>query len=214
MTDQELLQQYIPLVDFVADVCGTNYEVLLHDVSKPEASVVAIRNGHHSGRTVGSPMTDLALKILRNKTYLERDYIANYSGNTKDRQFYSSTLYIKNEDRLVGMLCVNNDMMPLNDFKSSVQALLSTLQFGEDAVVSGEYSENLGNPLASLANTIISRTIANFNVPTKRMSSDEKQRIVQELNEQGVLMLKGAVAEIAQQLHISEGTVYRYTNKK
>ncbi|NCB04172.1 MAG: hypothetical protein EOM69_01445, partial [Clostridia bacterium] len=33
MTDQELLQRYIPLVDFIADICGQNYEVLLHDVT-------------------------------------------------------------------------------------------------------------------------------------------------------------------------------------
>ncbi|NCB05789.1 MAG: YheO-like PAS domain protein, partial [Clostridia bacterium] len=50
--------------------------------------------------------------------------------------------------------------------------------------------------------------------PPKRMSSEEKQQIVQQLNDQGVLMLKGAVAEIAEQLYISEGTVYRYINKK
>lgn len=214
MTDREVLERYIPMVDFIADICGTNYEVLLHDVATPEASVVAIRNGHHSGRAVGSPMTDLALKIIKNKTYLEKDYIANYNGNTKDRQFYSSTFYIKNKGKLVGMLCINNDMTPVNDFKASVQTLLSGLQVGKEEGPETEYSETLANPLTSLANSIIGKTIANFNVAPTRMSSEEKQRIVQQLNDQGVLLLKGAVAEIAQQLRISEGTVYRYINKK
>lgn len=211
MTDQELLQRYIPLVDFIADICGQNYEVLLHDVTKPDASVVAIRNGHHSGRTVGSPMTDLALKILKNKSYEDKDYIANYNGSTREREFFSSTFYIKNEGRLIGMLCINNDMTPLNDFRNAFAAFVSMFQFGNEA---SEYTETIGNPLTSLANSIISKTIASFNVPPKRMSSEEKQQIVQQLNDQGVLMLKGAVAEIAEQLYISEGTVYRYINKK
>ncbi|NCB04833.1 MAG: YheO-like PAS domain protein, partial [Clostridia bacterium] len=125
-----------------------------------------------------------------------------------------STFYIKNKGKLVGMLCINNDMTPVNDFKASVQTLLSGLQVGKEEGPETEYSETLANPLTSLANSIIGKTIANFNVAPTRMSSEEKQRIVQQLNDQGVLLLKGAVAEIAQQLRISEGTVYRYINKK
>jgi predicted transcriptional regulator YheO len=46
------------------------------------------------------------------------------------------------------------------------------------------------------------------------MSRQEKINIVKQLNEQGILTMKGAVSEIARQLFVSEPTVYRYLNHK
>lgn len=34
------LDKYIPLVEFMGLVFGRNFEVILHDVSKPEASTI------------------------------------------------------------------------------------------------------------------------------------------------------------------------------
>ncbi|WP_238558869.1 helix-turn-helix domain-containing protein [Yersinia pestis] len=39
---------------------------------------------------------------------------------------------------------------------------------------------------------------------------DEKKEIVKKLNEKGVFLLKGAVAEVAMRLETSEQTIYRY----
>lgn len=49
-------------------------------------------------------------------------------------------------------------------------------------------------------------------LPT-RLSREEKVRIVHKLNEEGLLNVKGAVAEIAERLSVSVPTVYRYLNK-
>lgn len=211
MTDKEVLESYIPIVNFIADICGSNYEVLLHDIKNPESSVIAIRNGHLSGRKIGDPMTDLAIKILNDKSYLKKEYIANYIGKSNNKKFFSSTYFIKNEGKLIGLICINNDVAPFLNLQSSLNNILKSFETEEERE---DYSENIGNPVKSLANSIISKTIANLSVPPERMSIDEKVKIVQELNESGVLMLKGAVAEVAEELKISEGTVYRYLNKK
>ena len=44
------LQKYIPLVDFFAAVLGKNSEVVLHDLTDPDHSIIAIRNNHISNR--------------------------------------------------------------------------------------------------------------------------------------------------------------------
>ncbi len=211
MTDKEVLESYIPIVNFIADICGSNYEVLLHDIKNPESSVIAIRNGHLSGRKIGDPMTDLAIKILNDKSYLKKEYIANYIGKSNNKKFFSSTYFIKNEGKLIGLICINNDVAPFLNLQCSLNNILKSFETEEERE---DYSENIGNPVKSLANSIITKTIANLSVPPERMSIDEKVKIVQELNESGVLMLKGAVAEVAEELKISEGTVYRYLNKK
>ena len=74
----EKLEEYIPIVKFIASMMGENCEVLLHDVRNPENSIVAIENGHISGRRVGGVLTDLVLKIVHNKEYQNQDFIANY----------------------------------------------------------------------------------------------------------------------------------------
>lgn len=59
MTNQEILKLYIPIVEFIGEICGNNYEIVLHDISQPDSSIVAIKNNHISGREVGGPLTDL-----------------------------------------------------------------------------------------------------------------------------------------------------------
>ena len=55
MSNYASLERYIPLVKFMGEICGKNYEIILHDVSTPERSVIAACNEHLSGRRVGDP---------------------------------------------------------------------------------------------------------------------------------------------------------------
>ena len=72
-----LLEPYKALVPFLAELLGESCEILLHDISQPKHSVIAIANGFHTGRKVGSPFTDLAIKIMEEKAYVKRDYITD-----------------------------------------------------------------------------------------------------------------------------------------
>ena len=83
MSNYASLERYIPLVEFMGKICGKNYEIILHDVSTPERSVIAACNEHLSGRRVGDPMTELAKELLRTGAYKEHDYVANYEGRTR-----------------------------------------------------------------------------------------------------------------------------------
>ena len=80
----EYLNNYKPLVKFLAEVLGEKCEVVLHDLNNLENSIIAIENGHISGRKVGDPLTDLALKIVREENDLEKNYMTNYTGKTND----------------------------------------------------------------------------------------------------------------------------------
>ena len=53
MSNYACLERYIPLVEFMGKICGKNYEIILHDVSTPERSVIAACNEHLSGRRIG-----------------------------------------------------------------------------------------------------------------------------------------------------------------
>lgn len=210
MTDRELLQIYIGMVPFLAEVCGPGCEVVVHDVTDPEHSLIAIRNSV-SGRSVGDPMTDLAREIQKKGSYTDAEYLANYSGKSKGGEFLSSTYYIKNEGRLIGLLCINKDLSLVKEASRTLQGLLE--QFNLSVAGPSDYVENLDNPMTSMMHSRIAEIIAESGVTPARMSLREKVRVVHRMNDEGVMMMKGAVAEIAAQLQVSVPTVYRYLNK-
>ena len=76
----DILQQYKILVEFLGQTLGPDYEVVLQDLSSDNRSIIAIANGHISGRSVGSPLTNAALQMLSSKLYEDRNYLSNYKG--------------------------------------------------------------------------------------------------------------------------------------
>lgn len=210
MTDQEVLQIYIRLAPFLASLCGPSCEIAVHDLVDTEHSLVAIEN-NLSGREVGNPLTDFAKGLAKQGTHENADFIANYSGKTKHREFLSATYFIKNEGRLIGMLCVNKDTSVVKQLET-VLAQLQT-QFNLAPPSNNNYAEELDSPIASLMHSRITAEITQSGISPDRMSSEEKIGIVQRLHENGVTSMKGAVAEISDQLSISIPTVYRYMRK-
>ena len=68
----ETVRRFLPMVDFLEQILGKNSEIVLHDFSDPDHAIVDIRNGIVSGRKVGGPATDLALKIMHDPKYRDR----------------------------------------------------------------------------------------------------------------------------------------------
>ena len=56
----------------------------------------------------------------------------------------------------------------------------------------------------------IENVVQSTGVPLDRITRDEKMLIIRKLKENGVLDMKGAVAETASILKVSVPTVYRY----
>ncbi|GLB32861.1 hypothetical protein LAD12857_47840 [Lacrimispora amygdalina] len=212
MTDKELLEMYKPMVSFLSSLCGPGCEVLLHDVSKSDSgTVIAVANGHHSGRGIGSPMTDLANQITKDKIYKTQDYLTNYHGVSKSKNFISNTYFIKNEDRLIGLLCVNRNTTAIHELDLALANLKKHYNLSEGRT---DIQEDLSTPVEEMLSTLVNQAVKEAGVSPQRMSRQEKINIVHQLNEQGVLTMKGAVSEIARQLFVSEPTVYRYLNHK
>ena len=109
MTD--LLYSYTTTVKFLGSVLGPDYEVVLQDLSNINHSVIAIENGHISGRTIGSPLTSAVFQMLSSKVYEEDDFIANYKGVAENGHILrSSSMFIKDSNgNPIGLLCINFD---------------------------------------------------------------------------------------------------------
>ena len=82
--NRKTIESYIPMVKFIAAVCGPRCEVALHDLDDINHSIVAIENGHITGRKVGDGLVDFALASVFDKSNKDKAFIANIYGKTTD----------------------------------------------------------------------------------------------------------------------------------
>lgn len=82
--DRAILESYKMMIEGLANYLGSGYEFVLHSLENLNESVVKIINGHHTGRQIGAPVTDLALSML---SKLQRDGEKGYiSYNVKNKK--------------------------------------------------------------------------------------------------------------------------------
>jgi len=109
------------------------------------------------------------------------------------------------------MLCVNKELAAAQELHLALRALLD--RFNLSAPPEDSPSEDLSSPLESVMHSRIAEIISREGTAPAHMSMQEKIRVVHKLDADGILMMKGAVAEIADQLSVSVPTIYRYLNK-
>ena len=204
------IKKYLPLVDFLADVLGSDAEIVLHDIQDVDSSVVAIRNSHISGRDIGAPATNFVLKIMKDARYSDLDYVSNYIGISETgKTLKSSTFFIRDGKRnLGGLLCINVDIEKFMRLKDYIDNFIGLSQITDDKKIVERFSTSVEKLALDSIETVINKT----GVPPDRMTQSERIAIIQELNKDGVFLLKGAISEIAKQLKVSEVTIYRYLN--
>lgn len=225
-----MLNQFTILVDFLGKVLGPDYEIALHDLSDTSNSIAAIANGHISGRTVGAPLTSMALMMVADKSYQNEDYKINYSGLTNgNKMLRSSTMFIKDDlGKLVGMLCINFDDSRYQELSTKVLQLCHPDHFveynillrkdqinggsGGDATQTVE-AEMFPDSIASIMENVIREVVQEDGVPADRLTQDEKIRILGLLDQKGIFLMKGAVNYVAKELHSSPASIYRYLAK-
>lgn len=225
-----ILQQYTVIVDFLGKTLGPDYEVVLHDLNPDHNEIVAIANGHISGRSVGGPLTDAVLKMLTSKAYQTKDYISNYKGVTENGHVLrSSTMFIKDESgKPVGLLCINFDDSRFIDLHKKLLATVHPEEFWETssmiykpASASVEYTptepeaitENFSMDIPSLMQKIFEDATVSLTTPIDHLNQTEKKEIIQKLQERGMFQLKGAINYVAKRFCCSSATVYRYLSE-
>ncbi len=219
------INNYIPFVDFLGTFLGENCEVVLHDTTNKERSVLAIANAHISGREIGAPLTDLALKFLVDEIYREQNWMMGYTTQARNGHIlHSATYFIKDSSgELLGMLCLNMDTADILAAREMINKVISSAGFEKDSKKGNinnrqqpkpeEHSETFPKSMEDLTESLIAQVVAATNILPERMTSDEKMEVVSTLNDRGVFMLKGAIKVVAKHLTVSEATAYRYLHK-
>jgi predicted transcriptional regulator YheO len=202
-TVHPILEKLIPVAKGIAETFGSNCEVVIHDFRNIEQSIVAIFNGHVTGRTVDTRMSESILEKINKR---EEGYdVYNYTGkSTLGRELKSTTTFIRDFDNeIVGCMCINFD---ITDILSARNVINELCKVDENEVeVIGEI-----NKVNDVLYDIVENTIHKFGRPVIYLTKDEKVSIVKDLEEKGVFLIKGAIDYVANSLQVSRYTIYNY----
>ncbi|MCI1821401.1 MAG: PAS domain-containing protein [Megasphaera sp.] len=217
------LEPYIPMVDFLSKALGEYYEIVLHDLSNPKHSIIAIANGCLSGRTVGDTASDFVLRTVKYDIEQDTDCVVNYRiNNVNGHLFRSSGYYIRNDEGILqGMLCINFNITPFVDLREKLtKHIIGNEFFLENTCKSKNKNNEISNvfqhfqgSMEDVTHMMIEHALAKYSVAPERLSVDERISVVHDLNDTGLFLLKGGVASLAEWLDVSEPTIYRYLGK-
>ena len=219
-TSNALLRQYVKLTEFLGAALGPDYEVALHDLTDKDRSIIAIANGYISGREVGAPLTNMALGVLKDESYEWQDSRLHYSGvSVTGNLLRSSTMFIKEGGKLIGMLCINFDDSRYQAFAREVLTLCHPNQFfqaltqPEEVPADALRPETFRNSTEAVTQDAVAHELERLGVPADRLTSEERLRIIAALDASGIFLLKGAVKDVAACLGCSQASVYRYLSQ-
>ncbi|MCY6485039.1 PAS domain-containing protein [Clostridium aestuarii] len=200
-TNKEL-EKYIPIANLIAKTFGKNCEVVIHDLSIPQNSVVYAVNNHVTGRQVGQPFDHLVKQVLLSKNF-DGDYTANYKIVTEDnREIKSSTALIRNsKGEVIGALCINYDLDPMKNIKEFLDEFMHVEQ---------EKIENVKpfDNVIQIVDDLIDKIVSNTNIDN--LKRKDKVSLIKFMDEKGIFLIKGAIEKVADKLNISKVTVYSY----
>jgi predicted transcriptional regulator YheO len=197
----EVLEALKLVVKGIGKALGPNCEVVLHDMRKLEHSIIAIENGHITGRDVGGSSTNLGLEAIRKPD--EKTDIHSYMSRTKDGKILkSSSIYLRDDQgNPVGAICINYN---ITDFVMAANVLNEFIRTQQ------EVEETFAGDINDVIETLLQEAVAKVGKPVPFMQKEDKMKVLEYLDDKGVFMVKRSMERVAMYLDISKFTVYNY----
>ncbi|MEG0596659.1 MAG: helix-turn-helix transcriptional regulator [Oscillospiraceae bacterium] len=183
----------------LAEMFGSSCETLIQDMSLPTHPILAIYNGHVSGRSVGSTMDILGTARELDETAARTDFVNLYA-TMNGKQIKTSTLHLIGDDYNLA-LGVNFDYTSLVfanrvlvDLISADADLQSALWQGQDHQLADTFDECLGA----------------VGKPIGDLTKADRMKIIALLDQKNAFSFRKSVPFVSKRLQVSRYTVYKY----
>ena len=176
---------------------GPNCEVVVHDLgtNEPEHSIVAIENGHVSGRKVGDGPSRVVLEALHSDTTKLQDRLAYLTKTEDGRILKSSTIYMRDDD--------GNAMKAMEEM---IQGFVGPARPEKEAP---EITHSVGE----LLDQLIEQSVRLVGKPAALMNKEDKIRAIRFLNDSGAFLITKSGAKVCSYFGISKYTLYSYLDE-
>lgn len=209
MTESQL-DFYKRLAHALALQFGSGCEVVVHDLeaTDPNHSIVAIENGHVTGRKLGDGPSHVVLEALHAGTERLEDRLAYLTKTADGKILKSSTVFIRDDDsRTVGIFAVNYDITILRAMGDTIAEVVGT---GPSAP---REPEPIVRSVADLLDDLIEQSVQLVGTPVALMTKEEKVRAIRYLNDTGAFLITKSGPKVCKYFGISKYTLYNYLDE-
>ncbi len=201
------IDRYIQLANLLGDMFPRVLEVVVHDFSDLDHSIVHIVNSHISGRKVGDGASELGIRRLLKKESIP-DVLVNYTNqNSLGKQLKSASLAIRDDEGImIGAFCLNFDNSHFEQFKTFLDGFINyeiNSFVGTDDIKTKTREGEVEKEIRAyqLKHNLTNITYKN------------KQDIVSHLLNSGFFDKRGSISSAAEVLQLSRQCIYNYLNK-
>ena len=203
------LQFCFQLARGIAQQFGSNCEVVVHDLDSNdvEHSIVAIENGHVSGRRVGDGPSHIVLEALRGDCARLEDRLAYLTRSDDGKILKSSTIYIRDDDgRAIGVFAINYDITLMLAMEDALKGFTATQ-------VPEREPEHISRNVADLLDELIEQSVKLVGKPVPLMNKEDKVKAIQFLNDTGAFLITNSGDKVCKFFGISKYTLYSYIDE-
>ena len=200
-----LLKSLIPIAETIGKTFGNRCEVVLHDLTIPEKSVVYTVNGDVTGRREGQTFDRLVRSVLLNKNFT-RDYAVNYTFETEDgRRIKSSSSLVRDEaGEVVGVFCVNYDITFMKNLHDELELFLPMQE--DSSVICPEMAAD--QDVSTVVDTLIDNIVSGRK--KQGLTKQDNLEMIRFMDDKGIFLVKGAIDKVAACMGLSKVTIYGY----
>ena len=206
--DAPILQFLLRLAKALSAQFGPSCEVVIHDLlsGDPDSSIVAIENGHVSGRKLGDGPSHVVLEALNNTDSTSDDRLC-YLTKTKDgKTLKSTTVYLRDEDnKAIGIFSINYDITLMLAMEDALRQFTATTPESIDRA-----PEAISQNVSDLLDELIEQSVKRVGKPVALMTKEDKVKAIRFLNDTGAFLITKSGGKVCKYFGISKYTLYSY----
>lgn len=200
MNKKETLNFLKRLAEGISATFGPDCETVIHDLRSKDEIIVAIYNGHVTGRNVGDKLNLLGVYELEEMEN-GKDFYNCLCKTNDGRLIKSTTVHFKSKDFHYAF-GINFDYTKFYDVSKVLSAFMKT---GVD--VTKVVNEN---PNEKMFDEIYREAVMYFAKDPKFMSKEEKLDFIIYIKDHGGFSLKKSVVNLAKNMEVTRFTIYNY----
>ncbi len=192
------------LGDATCRTVGPQCEVVIHDLEDMEHSIVWIM-GSVTGRQKGGCLTSWGLSLVHSG---QTDTNHHFVTRTRDGKTVRTALSFVHDETGRAIVCleVNFDTSPFVAFRQTLESLA-------DPDEAYTFHDAFLSDAPEMLETNLEKAIGMTGKPVSQMTKGDRLRVVQFLDEVGMLELRKAIPTVASFLGVTRFTIHNYINE-
>lgn len=188
----------------LAKALGSNCELVLHDFSRADDSIIAIENNSVTGREVGDGLDELSFHLLQHNQ--NPPDLFNYKGHRNGKTLRSSSILLRDEsNKPFGALGINIDITAL----LATHNLLTNMTMIEELAVEESFERSVREVLENY----IEGAIKHVGKDPLAMDKADKIKLLKYLDQRDAFLIRYSIDRVTAFLNISRYTLYTYLDE-